>query len=83
MEDRSNVFPTKNVEEFYNWLIMDFVSKQKSEGYVGYDQIRYVVLGKILENRKNGKKYFNLAKLIRETIKEERKKGNLPPEEWA
>ena len=82
MDERCTQFPSLEIEQFVNHLIMEYTLKQNMNGYIPYDQIRWAVLGKMLENKKKGKKYFNLVRLIKKTIKEERAKGALLPEEW-
>lgn len=68
--------------EMFDEAIMKEVSKQKLDGYVGYDQIKWAFGKKITEMVNNGKTHFSIKRLIKETIKEERQKGNLLPEEW-
>lgn len=82
MDDRTKLF-SRETADFVDHLIMEYTLKQRGKVYIEYSQIRWAVLGKILENRKNGKKYFSIVRLIKKTIKEERAKGNLLPEEWT
>ena len=71
----------REAQQMFNELVMEETLKQKTKNYIPYYQVRYRVVEKLREYKVNGRKYFNLKRVIRSVIKQERKVGILLPEE--